>query len=48
MASDRRPAFPKLGDNNYPSWVGEMRAHLMTKEVWSLVKGEETKPELSV
>src|SRR5215510_3977976 len=47
MASDHRSLFPKLGESNYSSWVGNMRVHLMTKEVWSLVKGEETQPSPS-
>jgi gag-polypeptide of LTR copia-type len=34
----------KLGEGNYNTWVGEMCALLMTKEVWSLVKGECTEP----
>jgi hypothetical protein len=36
-----------LGETNYGSWVGEMRALLMTKEVWGLVKGEDVKPDVS-
>jgi hypothetical protein len=44
MDSDCHTAFPLLGDTNYGTCVGNMRAHLMTKEVWGLVKGEDAQP----
>jgi hypothetical protein len=44
MDSDRHTAFPLLGDTNYRTWVGNMCAQLMTKEVWGLVKGDDMLP----
>ncbi|KAH7903728.1 hypothetical protein BJ138DRAFT_984732, partial [Hygrophoropsis aurantiaca] len=45
MSDDnRKPLFARLGESNYNSWFGDMRARLMTLKVWSLVKGEETQP----
>ena len=44
MGKDTNEHITKLGDTNYSDWVGEMHAILMTKEVWGLVKGEDTKP----
>ncbi|KZS86957.1 hypothetical protein SISNIDRAFT_398810, partial [Sistotremastrum niveocremeum HHB9708] len=36
--------FPKLSSTNYKSWVGDMRALLMIKEVWSIVNGDSVQP----
>ena len=44
MASDRHSGLVKLGESNYSSWAEDMCAYLMTKEVWSLVKGEDVQP----
>jgi len=48
MATERRPnPSKKLGESNYGSWVGDMRVHLMTKEVWGLVKGVDVQPDIT-
>ena len=37
-------AFPKLGENNYSTWVVDMEAYLLMEEVWYIVTGEENAP----
>ena len=32
-------SLPKLGENNYRVWSGNMKAYLMKKRVWKHVKG---------
>ena len=46
MGDNNKLAFAKLGEHNYSTWVGNMRAHLMSHKVWSLVKGESILPGL--
>lgn len=36
--------FPKLGEDNYITWSGNMKALLMQKRVWLIVKGTRIKP----
>ena len=36
--------FPKLGEDNYITWSGNMKALLMQKRVWSVVKGSRSRP----
>ena len=47
MATECHPSFQKLGESNDASWVGDMHAHLMTKEVWGLVKGVDVQPDIT-
>src|SRR5215469_1934043 len=43
-ASDDSLSFPKLGEDNYSSWSKDMKAYLMKKRVWLIVKGVDVKP----
>ena len=45
MSEERRIAVTKLGDSNYSTWKGEMKAALMKDKCWRIVKGEATEPE---
>ena len=36
--------FPKLGEDNYITWSGNMKALLMQKHVWSVSKGSCSRP----
>ena len=36
--------FPKLGEDNYITWSGNMKALLMQKRVWRIVKGVIPRP----
>lgn len=36
--------FAKLGPTNYQRWLGDMRAQLQTKKVWSVVTGRAVRP----
>jgi hypothetical protein len=38
------PDFPKLNQHNYATWVGNMKASLMSIHALKLVQGKETKP----
>src|ERR1700742_172342 len=38
------PSVPKLGESNYASWSKNMKAYLMQKRVWAIVKGTDTQP----
>lgn len=42
--SDTIASFPKLGEDNYSSWCKNMKAYLMQKKVWAIVKGTDVKP----
>ena len=44
-ASDESLSFAKLGEANYQSWSKDMKAYLMKKRVWGIVKGVDVKPE---
>ena len=37
-------SFPKVGEDNYTSWSKNMKAYLMQKKVWAIVKGTDIKP----
>ena len=37
-------SFPKLGEDNYPTWCLDMKAYLMKMKVWGIVKATDTKP----
>ena len=42
MAShDDSLSFAKLGEDNYSDWSKDMKAYLMKKKVWGIVKGVE-------
>ena len=36
--------FPKLGEENYPSWSKNMKAKMMEKSCYMVVSGEITGP----
>lgn len=37
-------SFPKLGEANYSTWSKNIKAYLMQKKVWAIVKGTDVKP----
>ena len=43
-SSDSSLGFQKLGEDNYASWSRNMKAYLMQKKVWAIVKGTDVKP----
>ena len=43
-SSESQLTFPKLGEDNYSSWSKNMKAYLMQKKVWAIVKGTDVKP----
>ena len=44
QTSESIASFPKLGEDNYSSWSKNMKAYLMQKKVWAIVKGTDIKP----
>ena len=42
--SESIASFPQLGEDNYSSWSKNMKAYLMQKKVWAIVKGTDEKP----
>jgi hypothetical protein len=38
------PCFASLKTGNYTQWSGDMKAWLMSKGLWRLVKGDEVEP----
>ena len=45
MSDNRHISLTKLGDSNYSTWKGEMKAVLMRDKCWRIVKGEVTEPD---
>ena len=44
-ATSTKVDFPKLGEDNYITWSGNMKALLMQKRgLWPLVKGTRLRP----
>ena len=43
-ATSTKVDFPKLGEDNYITWSGNMKALLMQKRVWPVVKGTCLRP----
>ena len=43
-ATSTKVDFPKLGEDNYITWSGNMKALLMQKRVWPVVKGTRLRP----
>ena len=37
-------AFDKLNEDNYSAWVMYMKAHLVRKDLWGIVSGDDTWP----
>src|ERR1700749_154430 len=44
QSSESMASFPKLGEDNYSSWSKNMKAFLMQKKVWAIVKGTDVQP----